>query len=312
MKAAQINKFGGKNVLKTVADAPKPAPGPGQVLVEVYAAAVNPFDISVREGRTQEWAPLSLPAILGGDLAGKIAELGEGVKEFNVGDEVYGQANAALGQGSYAEYSPVKTESVAPKPKNIDFITAAALPLAGVSSIQALIDCMNLQSGQKILIHGGAGGIGSFAVQIAKNIGAYVATTAAKGATEYVKSLGADEVIDYALQSFEEILNNYDAVFDTVGGETTVKSYMVLKPGGILVSMTSPPDEALMNQYGVTAIHQSSKVTKDRLTRLTDLVDRGVVKVNIDKVFSLDEAAEALDYIQTGGHKGKVVLSIRQ
>lgn len=311
MKAAQINEYGGKEVLRTVEDAPKPVPNPGQVLVEVHAAAVNPFDYKVREGYMKEMIPLSFPATLGGDLAGVVAELGEGVETVNVGDEVFGQANAAGGQGSYAEFTLVKAESVSPKPKTTDFITAAALPLAGVSAIQALIDHMNLQSGQKILIHGGAGGIGSFAIQVAKYLGAYVATTAGPADSTYVKNLGADEVIDYTSQAFEDVLENLDAVFDTVGGETAIKSYQVVKPGGTLVSTVAPPDEALMEQYGVKAIIQSTKVNRERLTKLAELVDQGAIKVNVDKVFPLDEAAEALAYIQDGNHKGKVVLRVR-
>lgn len=311
MRAAQINEYGGKEVLKTVADAPIPSAGPGQVLVEVHAAAVNPFDIKVREGYMKDMVPLQLPATLGGDLAGVISDIGQGESGFNVGDEVFGQANAVSGSGSYAELSPVKAESLALKPKSVDFVTAAGLPLAGVSAIQALMDHVNLQKGQKILIHGGAGGIGSFAVQVAKHLGAYVAATATAADADYVKGLGADEVIDYTSQAFENIVSNMDAVFDTVGGETTVRSYGVLKPGGTLVSMVSTPDNDLMQKYSVNAIHQSTKVTNERLQKLAELVEQGSLTVTIDKVFPLDEAGEALAYLQSGSHKGKVVIRIR-
>ncbi len=311
MKAAQINDYGGKEVLKITNDAPKPSADPGQVLIEVHAAAVNPFDYKVREGYMKDVIPLKLPATLGGDFAGIVAELGEGIEDINVGDEVYGQANAVGGQGSYAEFTPVKAESVAPKPKSTDFVTAAALPLTGVSAIQALVDTMNLQRGQKILIHGGGGGIGSFAIQLAKYLGAYVATTAGPADKEYVKSLGADEVIDYTAQAFETLLKGYDAVYDTIGGETAVKSFLVLRPGGLLVSMVAPPDEALMEKYKVTANLQSTRVNQERLRKLAELVDNRAIKVNVDKVFPLDEASEALDYIHSGAHKGKVVLKIR-
>lgn len=311
MKAAQINGYGDKDVLKTVADAVKPKPAAGQVLVEVHAAAVNPFDWKVRAGYMKDGHPLSFPATLGGDFSGVVAELGEGVSGVAVGDEVYGQANAVGGQGSYAEFTPVKAESLAGKPKSVDFVTAAALPLAGVSAYQALVEHMELSSGQKILIHGGAGGIGSFAVQLAKHLGAYVATTATADDAEYVKSLGADEVIDYKAQDFATILQNYDAVFDTVGGDTYKKSYQVLKPGGVIVSMLEKPDEELIKQKQIKAIAQFTRVTTERLAKLAELVDEGAIKVNVDKTFPLEEAVEALAYIQEGKHRGKVALKIK-
>jgi alcohol dehydrogenase len=310
MKAAQINSYGGKEVLKTVNDAPKPKAEAGQVLVEVRAAAVNPFDWKVREGYMKDFLPLQFPATLGGDLGGVVAELGEGVESFKIGDEVYGQANAAGGQGSYAEFSPVKADQLALKPKSVDFVTAAALPLASVSAYQAIVEHVNLQSGQKILIHGGAGGIGSFAIQIAKHLGAYVTTTASANDSDFVKSLGADEVIDYKTQDFSAQLKDYNAVFDTVGGETYKKSYRILKPNGVLVSMVEQDDGGLAKKFNITAIHQGTKTTTEKLTKIAELVDVGAIKANVDKVFPLEEAGEALGYIQ-GGHRGKVVIKIK-
>jgi NADPH:quinone reductase-like Zn-dependent oxidoreductase len=259
----------------------------------------------------KEMAPLKFPAILGGDLAGVVAELGEGVSSFKVGDEVYGQANALSGQGAFAEFAPVKVEQLALKPKSVDFITAAALPLAGISAYQALVEHANLQKGQKILIHGGGGGIGSFAIQLAKHLGAYVATTASSKDTDFVKSLGADEVIDYKTQAFENLLKDYDVVFDTVGGDTYIKSYQVLKPGGIIVSMTEQPNEELVKKYNVKAIAQQTKTTTEKLNKLAELVDQGVIKIQIDKVFPLEQAAEALEYLKQGHPRGKVVLKIK-
>lgn len=311
MRAARINEYGGEEVLQTVADAPKPQAGAGQVLVEVYAASVNPFDWKVREGYMKEFIPLPFPATLGGDCTGVVAEIGEGVSGFAVGDEVYGQANAVGGNGSYAEFTPVKAESLAPKPASLDFVTAAAVPLAGCSAYQALVDHANLQSGQKVLVHGGAGGIGSFAIQLAKHLGAYVATTAGGEDTDYVKGLGAEEVIDYKTQAFESLLSDYDVVFDTVGGETNSKSYQVLKPGGVLVSMVAEQDDNLVSQHNITYIQQSSKVTTGRLTELAKLIDQGVLKINVDKTFPLEEAGEAQAYLQAGKHRGKVVLKIK-
>lgn len=311
MQAAQINEYGGKDVLKTVHDAPKPRPDAGQILVAVHAAAVNPFDWKVREGAMKDNAPLTFPATLGGDCAGVVAEVAPGVSGFEVGDEVYGQANALSGQGSYAEFTPVKAESLAPKPKKVDFITAAALPLAGVSAYQALVEHAQLQRGQKILIHGGAGGIASFAVQLAKYLGAHVATTAAAEDAEYVKSLGADEVIDYKTQKFEQLLKDYDVVYDTVGGDTYTRSFQILRPGGTIVSMLEKPNEGLMKQHDVTAISQFTRVTTGRLTKLAELIDQGAIKPQIDKIFPLEQAADALAYIQSGRHHGKVVIKVK-
>jgi alcohol dehydrogenase len=311
MKAAQINAYGGKDVLKTVDTAPKPSITADQVLVEVHAAAVNPFDWKVREGYMQNMIPLTFPATLGGDVAGVVAEIGEDVSGVAVGDEVYGNANAVSGNGSYAEFTPVKASSLGPKPQSVDFQTAAALPLASVSAYQALVDHIGLKEGQKILIQGGAGGIGSFAIQIAKHIGAEVAATAATEDVEFVKSLGVDTVIDYKTQDFTTILKDYDAVFDTVGGDSYTKSYGVLKDGGIIVSMSEQPNEELAKEHNITALAQQSQVTTERLAKIAELVDEGIIKVNVDKVFPLDEAAEALAYIQDGKHRGKVVLKVK-
>ena len=312
MKAAQINGYGGQNVLKTTNDAPKPQADAGQVLVEVYAAAANPFDWKLREGYMKEFIPLKLPATLGSDFAGTVAEIGEDVSGFTVGQAVYGMAGGAGGQGSYAEFTPVNATQLVAKPESADFLTAAALPLAAVSAYQAIVDHINLQSGQKILIHGGAGGIGSLAIQIAKNLGAYVATTISAPEADFVKSLGADEIIDYKTQDFSGILKDYDAVFDTIGGETNTKSYTVLKNGGTLVSMVQPVDEALAKQYGVHYTQQSSKPTVERLTKIAELVDAGKLKVNVDKVFPLAQAGEALEYLKTGHPRGKVVIEVKK
>lgn len=310
MKAAQINGYGGKEVMQTVGDAPKPQAEAGQVLVAVRAAGVNPFDWKVREGYMKDMVPLTMPATLGGDVSGVVSEVGADVTGFAVGDEVYGLANALSGAGSFAEFTAVAAGQLAPKPTSVDFNVAASLPLAGSSAYQALVDHMHLQSGQKVLIHGGAGGIGTFAIQLAKHLGAYVATTAATDDLDYVRSLGADEVIDYQNQPFEAVIKDFDAAYDTVGGETTVKSYGVLKPGGVLVSMVAPVDEALAKEHDTTFVHQSTQATTERLTELAKLVDAGVIKPVVDKIFSLDEASEALAYLEAGTHRGKVVVNV--
>jgi NADPH:quinone reductase-like Zn-dependent oxidoreductase len=311
MKAAQIDDYGDEKAVKTVSDAPKPQPAADEVLVEVHAAGVNPFDWKVREGLTRQMAELDFPAILGGDLAGVVAELGEDVTGFEAGQTVYGQAGALSSHGSFAEYAPVKAGQLATKPSSVDYVTAASLPLAAVSAYQALVDHLQLKQGQKILIHGAAGGIGSLAVQIAKHLGAYVAGTAAAEDTDFVKELGADEVIDYRARDFTEVVKDYDAVFDTVGGETTVKSYAVLKPGGALVSMSAQADEDLASEHQVQFTSQFTRVTPERLKAVTKLTDEGVLKPNIDKTFTLDQAAEALEYQKTGHPKGKVVIKVK-
>lgn len=312
MKAAQINTYGGQEVVVINNDAPKPAVGSDQVLVEVHSAAINPFDIMVRGGFARQMKELTFPATLGGDLAGVVAEVGSDIKDFTVGQEVFGRAGALSGKGSFAEYAPVISGDIAPKPSKISFDIAAALPLAGASALMALGEHINLQAGQKILIHGGAGGIGAFAVQIAKNIGAYVATTVSGQDIEFAKSLGADEVIDYQSQDFTSLIRDYNAVFDTTASsETAAKSYQVLKKGGVFVSMIAKPDEALQQQYGVTAISQFTRVTSDHLKKLGELVETGVIKVNIDKIFPLDQTAEAMEYLKTAHTRGKVVIKVK-
>jgi alcohol dehydrogenase len=310
MKAAQITGYGGQDVLQVNNDVPKPVPSKGQVLVKVHSAAVNPFDAKVREGAYKEHIQLNLPATLGGDAAGTIEAIGEDVSGFSVGQAVYGEANAAGGQGSLAEFTLVASNQVAPKPEKLDFNQAAALPLAATSAYQAIVDHIQLKAGQKILIHGAGGGIGSMAVQMAKHIGADITATASTKDLDYVKQIGAGTVIDYTKEDFSTLDKDYDAVFDTVGGETTEKSYTVLKPGGVLVSMASQENPELVQQYNITFISQQTKSTTEHLAGVTKLVDSGELQVNIDKVFTLDEAAKALEYLKTGHPRGKVVVQV--
>ena len=312
MKAVQINKYGGYEVLEINENAAKPSPGKGQVLVEVHTASINPFDWKVRAGYMKDFMPLNFPAILGGDFSGIVKEIGEGVAEFKVGDEVYGSANVfSGGSGSFAEFAVAGTINAAKKPKKVDFIQAAALPLVGSSAVQALKQHMNLRRSNRILIHGGAGGIGHIAVQLAKALGSYVATTVNADDKDFVRQLGVDEIIDYKSEKFEEKIKDFDAVFDTVGGETTNKSFKVLKKGGVLVSMLGQPDAKFAQEYGVTAIGQGTKVNTQHLNRLAKLVDSGKIKVNIAKIFSLDQIKEAFKYQEEGHPRGKVVLKMQ-
>lgn len=312
MKTAQINKYGGKEVIEINSKISKPQAKEGKIVVEIHAAGVNPIDWKIRQGYMAQMMPLHFPATIGGDFSGVVTEVGGGVSGLSVGDEVYGQAGVLLGgSGTFAEYALAPAQNVAKKPKNISHKEAAGLPLAGVSALQALSENINLKKGQKILIHGGGGGIGSFAVQLAKYLGAYVYTTVSTEDAVYVKGLGADEVIDYKSQKFEDIAKDCDAIFDTVGGETYTRSFNILKKGGMIVSMAEQPNKELMEKYAVRAVYQFTQPTREKLEKLAVLVEQGAVNVHIDKTFPLNETAEALSYLETGHPKGKVVLQVK-
>jgi len=310
MKAAQMNDYGDASVI-TVNETTKPAVGKGQVLIEVHAAGLNPWDTKVHEGAVKDFMPLELPATAGGDLAGVVAAVGEGVTTFAVGDKVYGGAGLPGGSGAFADFAMATADHIAKAPASLSFTDAAALPLVGASAVQALTEHLHLQSGQKILIHGGSGGIGSIAVQIAKHLGAYVAATAPTEALELAKELGADEVIDYKTQDFAKIIRDFDAVFDTAGGEVFEKSLQVVKKGGVMASMTGKIDEAIAKEHGITAITMSTHATTKRLDHLTQLVEEGVVTVRVGKIFPLDQVQEAFQVRENGTVTGKIVLKIK-
>ena len=256
--------------------------------------------------------PLQFPSTLGMDFSGVIEKVGEGVHGFKQDEEVYGDAAAIRGRsGAFAEMALANEDSIAHKPKTLSHEEAAGLPLVGVSAWQALVETIRLSGGQKILIHGGAGGIGSIAIQLAMRLGAYTATTVSTNDKEFVQQLGANEAIDYQTQTFEDLLHDYDAVFDTVGGETYTRSFKILKKGGIIVSMIEQPNQELMHRFGVKATSQFTKVNRDRLTRLAQWVDQNNILVNIDRTFPLDEAGKALDYQRDIHPRGKIVLRMQ-
>jgi alcohol dehydrogenase len=314
MKSAQIRSYGGSEVVEINQSTPLPNdPSSGKVLVRIKTAGVNPVDWKLREGYMQQLMPLQFPSTLGMDFSGVIEKVGQEVSEFKQGDEVYGRASVMEGgSGAFAEMALANADSIAHKPKTLSHEEAAGLPLVGVSAWQALVETIRLSNGQRILIHGGAGGIGTIAIQLANHLGAYVATTVSTNDKEFVKEeLGADEVIDYKTQNFEDVLSNdYDAVFDTVGGETYKRSFKVLKRGGIIVSMLEQPDHELMDRFGVRAIVQLTRVNRERLTKLAQWVDQNNIRVNIDKTFLLDEASKALDYQRDAHPRGKIVLQV--
>lgn len=311
MKAAQISQYGDSSVVQiTTIDIP--APGEGQVLVEVHASSLNPFDTTIRSGYMKDMIPLQFPVTLGGDIAGVVAKVGEGVTNFAVGDAVYGQANVVAGNsGAFAEYAVTSAGQVAVAPHGLEFTDAASLPLVGVSALQALQEHINLQPGQKIFIHGGAGGIGTIAIQVAKHIGAHVATTATGEGIELVKSLGADDVIDYKTHNYADVLKEYDAVFDTVGDDFDA-TFAILKPGGVAVSMIASANEAAAKELGITAMTQSTHVTTAVLDTLRQLVEAGVIVAQVDQIFSLDAIKEAFDARETGTVRGKIAIEIKQ
>jgi alcohol dehydrogenase len=311
MKSAQIKRYGGSEVVEINQSTPSPNdPSAGKVLVIIKAAGVNPADWKFRDGFFQQMMPLKFPSTLGWDFSGVIEKIGEGISDFKQGDEVYGQAAEITGgSGAFAEMALANADSIAHKPKTLSHEEAAGLPTVGVSAWQALVETIGLsKEGQKILIHGGAGGIGSIAIQLAKHLSAYVATTVSTNDKQFVKELGADELIDYKTQNFEDLLHDYDAVLDTVGGETYTRSFKVLKRGGIIVSMLEQPNQEIMDRFGVKAISQFTQVNRERLTKLAQWVNQNTIHVNVDRTFPLDEAGKALDYQRDVHPRGKVVL----
>jgi len=313
MKSAQINRYGRSEVIEINQNTPLLNLSSEKILVDVKAAGVNPIDWKISEGYMKQMISLQFPSTLGMDFSGIIKEVSKDIstEEYKQGDEVYGQASVTNGgTGAFAEIALTNTDNVALKPKSLNYAEAAALPLVGVSAWQALVENMELSKDQKILIHGGAGGIGSIAIPLAKNLDAYVTTTASSDDKEFVQNLGADEVIDYKSQDFEELVHDYDAVYDTVGGQTYTKSFKVLKKGGIIVSMLEQPNSDLMEKFGVKAIFQLTQVNKDRLTQLAKWIDKNNIKIHVDKTFSLDETAKALDYVKDVHPRGKVIIKI--
>ncbi len=311
MKAAQIQEYGGPSVV-IVQETDKPTIKSDQVLVKVHASSLNPFDTIIREGYMKDMIPLDFPATLGGDIAGDVVEIGSSVTTVIVGDSVYGQANVVAGNsGAFAEYAATAAGQIAKSPSNVSITEAAALPLVGASALQAINQHIALKADQKVLIIGGGGGIGRVAIQVAKHIGAYVATTASGEGIDAAKTLGADEVIDYTSQDFTELLHDFDAVFDTAGGDEFAKALTILKHGGIAVTMSAQPDEAQAKELGVTAISQMTHVTTEVLDQLRGLVESDVVKPFVGKEFSLEQVQDAFKARESGAVDGKVVLSIK-
>jgi NADPH:quinone reductase-like Zn-dependent oxidoreductase len=312
MKAVKVHEVGGPEVLK-LEDTPIPFPGPGEVLIEVHAASLNPIDAKLLRTDPSYQHAGDNPLTPGFDLAGSVVELGEKVKHIRIGDNVYGQAAVVRkGTGAFAEYAVAQEDCIARMPDNISFTDAAAVPLSACSAYQTLVEHIKLKRGDKILIHGGSGGIGTFAIQLAKHLGAYVATTATDKGLYYVKQQGADVIIDYESEHFEDKVNDFDAVLDTVGGETYARSFGVLKQGGIIVSMVSMPNEKLMNQYRVRAVLATTKVDSKKLGKITDLIKCGALHVNISNIYPLQQAKEAFEAKEKEKILGKIAIEVKK
>ena len=307
MKAARVLQFGPPSVI-TNDELPRPEPAAGQLLVHVKAAGVGPWDALIREGKSGVHE--SLPLILGSELSGIVKEIGAEVSGFRPGDEVYGATNEQF-TGAYAEYALPSAKMMAQKPKTLSFVEAASAPIVTVTAWQMLFDYAHVKAGQTVLIHGAAGNVGAYAVQLAKQAGLHVAATAASTDLDYVRALGAERVVDYKEERFEDLVSGIDVVLDTVGGDTQQRSLRILKPGGILVSVVSPVSETIQKRYGVRAAYFYVDVTTARLNKITELFDSGKLVTDVGTVLRLEEARVAHEMLDGAPHKrGKIVLSM--
>lgn len=332
MNAMVIDRYG-KDVPLQQREVKTPHVGDHDVLIRIHAASINPIDFKIRDGKVKILLTYEMPLILGNDFSGTVVQIGSQVKAFKAGDRVYGRPRKSR-IGTFAEYISVHEEDIAIAPENITLLESASLPLVGLTTWQAFHDVLQLKEGDKILIHAGAGGVGTFAIQLAKAMGAYVATTASEKGYDLVKSLGADEIINYKKQSFEKVLKNYDAVFDTLGGESLEKSFEVLRPGGKIVSVSAVPNKRfaednnmglfkklifsivsrrlnrLEKKYDVQYHFLFMKPSGTQLKQIASMVESGQIVPVIDKVFPFRDAEKAIKYVETGRSKGKVIIEV--
>lgn len=333
MKAFTVDRYGKKESLRAT-DVPEPVLRDDEVLIEVHATGVNLLDSKIRSGEFKLILPYRTPFVLGHDVAGVVVRVGPRVRHFKPGDEVYSRPDD-FRIGTFAEFVAVKEDSVALKPRNLSMEEAASIPLVGLTAWQALVEKAKLKKGQKVFIQAGSGGVGTFAIQLAKHLGASVATTTGTGNVAWVKDLGADVVVDYKKDAFETILSDYDAVLNSQDGKTLGKSLGVLKPGGQLISISGPPDLAFAEeikapwlvkqvlralsfgtQRKAKRLHVGysflfMKASGSQLRQITALIESGAIRPVIDKVFPFDATNEALAYVESGRAKGKVVIKVR-
>lgn len=334
MKAFILDSYGKGRRLR-FGEMPEPEVGDSDVLVEVHAASVNPLDSKIRDGEFKLILPYRLPLILGNDVAGVVVRVGAKVRRFKPGDEVYARPDKDR-IGTFAELIAMNEAGVALKPKNLTMEEAASIPLVGLTAWQALVQIAQLKKGQKVLIHAGSGGVGTFAIQLAKHLGETVATTVSTANVELVMSLGADVAIDYKKGDFERMLSGYDVVLNSLGKDTLEKSLSVLKPGGTLISISGPPDPQFARQNGSSWLLQQvmrllsfsirrkaarrnvryaflfMRANGEQLSKITTLIEAGAIRPVIDRVFPFEETNDALGYVETGRSKGKVVVDVIQ
>jgi len=333
MKAFIVDRYGSADHVQ-FSEVPYPKMHEDDALIQIHAAGVNPLDSKIRDGEFKLLLPYRLPLILGNELAGIVVRVGSRVGRFKPGDEVYARPDKNR-IGTFAEFITVREDDLAIKPRNLTMEEAASIPLVGLTAWQALIEMGQLKKGQKVLIHAGSGGVGTFAIQLAKHVGAIVATTTSAANVDLVKRLGADIVIDYRKDRFEEVLRDYDLVLNSLDGETLKKSLPVLKPGGRLISISGPPDPDFARSIGLSRIlefvmrllsfrirklakrHQVNysflfmRASGDQLRQISSLIETGAVRPVVDQIFPFESTKEAMAYVETGRAKGKVVVSVR-
>jgi NADPH:quinone reductase-like Zn-dependent oxidoreductase len=308
MKAIVIHEYGGPEVLK-YEDVPRPEPKHDQLLVRVTAAGVNPVDGMIRSGMFAKHGKATSPIVLGGDIAGVVEKVGSKVTKFKAGDPVFAYVSLE-NNGGYAEYALTTERETAPKPKSITYVQAAAVPIVALTAWQALVDTAKLSPGQTVLIHGGSGGVGSFAIQIAKARGAKVIATASTANQDLLKELGADVAIDYTKQKFEDVAKDVDVVLDSVGKDTLARSYGVVKKGGIIVSIVARLDQNELDKHGIHGATLSVDPNSDELAEIGKLIDEKQIKVIVSQTFPLSEADKAQEQVATGHTRGKIVLKV--
>src|SRR5881628_1411727 len=333
MKAFIVDRYKSNSALR-LGEMPEPDVRDHDVLVAIHAASLNQLDSKIRDGEFKLILPYRLPLILGNDLAGVVVRVGSGVRRFKPGDEVYARPDTDR-IGAFAAFISIKEDAVANKPKELTMEEAASIPLVGLTAWQALIERANLKRGQKVLIHAGSGGVGTFAIQLAKHVGATVATTTSTNNVDLVRRLGADVVIDYKKEDFANVLRDYDVVLNSLDKVTLEKSLRVLKPGGQLISISGPPDAAFARSigaswvlrmimgalsYGITAKAKRRqaqysflfmRANGGQLTEITSLIDDGIIRPVVDRVFPFASTKEAMAYVEAGRAKGKVVVSLK-
>lgn len=333
MKAFIIDLYG-KKAVGRIGERPDPGIGQTDVLIQIHAAGVNMLDVKIRNGEFKPILPYTLPLVLGNDVAGVVVAVGSDVKGFKPGDEVYARPEQER-MGSFAELICLHEESVALKPAHLTMVQAASVPLVALTAWQVLVETAKVKKGQRVLIHAGSGGVGTIAIQLAKHLGAFVATTTSTQNVEWVKALGADVVIDYKTQHFESLLQGYDVVLNSLGSDELEKSLNVLKPGGHLISISGPPTPAFAEQqklnrvlkqvmrllsYGIRKKARKQGVAYSfvfmrasgaQLKEVTRLIEAGIIKPILDRTFAFQQTADALAYVEQGRAKGKVVVQLR-